>query len=286
MFIKCQNCHRIYDVPVSRLGDSTVAFHCQACGEVFRVNVQKQEDFLDESPLLETSESFVDDAKKEVILPSLVQEEHTSYPPLQSDNAGYALDSDVLESLDDKPLFTIFADEEAAPVHQSPFDKPLFQKEDTILSFWRKNKVFRKILLMAGFFFIFLGLSYVWFGRVYLAHQSGTMERFYQKLGISTEILGEKLVFKDSFFDVIYEQQIPVMLLKGNILNTSVEIQKVPLVQFNLFDEKDNLIQSQTIVPVKESVFAGESIPFETKIKPVNPLVRRVEITFYKGLSP
>ena len=44
--------------------------------------------------------------------------------------------------------------------------------------------------------------------------------------------------------------------------------------------------QAEFETVIKEKIEPGEVLPFETKIKPVRTTVRRVDITFKKGLEP
>lgn len=278
MFIMCQNCHRIYDVPSRLLSDSCQTFRCQACGFVWTGAMQSDhacdEEVIDQTPMApslpETSTAATD------VLDETVREE------VRQD-----ADTDILPPIEEKeerPDFGSLSEEDDQNVLETPLpEADAFTPVDV------EKKEFSYSGKMIGAAVVVLIMTTVltfWMGRFYLARHFPVMRQAYQTLGIEAVVAGEGLDFKDTVFDVISEQNVLAMLIRGNVINTGADVKDVPFIHFVLFDGADRPVQEQTIVPIKEKIEPGEVLPFETKIKPVRTTVRRVDITFKKGLEP
>lgn len=277
MFIMCQNCHRIYDVPSRLLSDSRQTFRCQACGFVWTGATQSDhacdEEVIDRTPMAPSLPEMPTAAAD--VLDETVREE-------VRDDA----DADALPPIEDKeerPDFKI-NDSEPDNILETPLPEadaftPVDAEKKEISFGGRLMVAAMGVLIITAA--ITLGL-----GRFYLARRFPVMRQMYQAIGIDAVVAGEGLDFKDTVFDVISEQNVPTMLIRGNVMNTGTESRDVPFIHFILFDGADEPVQEQTIVPIKEKIEPGEALPFETKIKPVRATVRRVDITFKKGLAP
>lgn len=278
MFIMCQNCHRIYDVPSRLLSDSRQTFRCRACGFVWTGATQSDhacdEEVIDQTPMApslpETSTAATD------VLDETVREE------VRQD-----ADTDILPPIEEKeerPDFGVLSEEDDQNVLETPLPEA-----DAFTPVDAEKKEFSYGGKMIGAAVVVLIMTTVltfWMGRFYLSRHFPVMRQAYQTLGIEAVVAGEGLDFKDTVFDVISEQNVLAMLIRGNVINTGADVKDVPFIHFVLFDGADRPVQEQTIVPIKEKIEPGEVLPFETKIKPVRTTVRRVDITFKKGLEP
>ena len=279
MFIMCQNCHRIYDVPSRLLSDSRQTFRCRACGFVW-TGATQSDHACDEEVIDQTPVSMV--LPQEPVSASTDVLDETVREEVRQD-----ADTDVLPPIEDKeerPDFGALTEEDDQNVLETPLpeadaftpvETPL---KETAYGIWLSGLAL--IVLMGAVLLTF------WMGRFYLARRFPVMRQVYQAVGIDAVVAGEGLDFKDTVFDVIFEQGVPVMLIRGNVINTGSVVLDVPFIHFVLFDGADRSVQEQTIVPIKEKIEPGEILPFETKVKPVRTTVRRVDITFKKGLEP
>lgn len=276
MFIVCQNCHRIYDVPDSLLKDSRQTFRCHACGFVWtkrlqeeaknnHQNVDNQKESFEETRVKESSDGL----------------DKTSLEAVPENTETVFLEE--IQEKEEKPDFS----QEKQETTENILETPLAETDVfTPVSEEKKTFVFKDYFFAAVVvLLISLIISTFWMGRFYLSRQFPFMKQIYRQIGIDASISGEGLDFKDTVFDVIFEQNLPTMLVRGNIINTGMDAKEVPFIYFVLFDGQGNHIQEQTIVPIKEKIEPGETLPFETKIKPVQPSVRRVDITFKKGIN-
>ncbi len=278
MFIMCQNCHRIYDVPTRLLGENRQTFRCQACGFVWTGETQSEQacddEFVEQTNGLDVLPEPADPILDDVLDENVRKELH----------ADDVQESDFIsDEPEDRPRFFVQADDEPDNVLETPLpDDDVFtavevEKTTDSVGRWVAVGVISALLMTV--------LATFWMGRFYLSRQFSAMNRVYQMLKIDAHVTGEGLDFKDSVFDVIFEQNVPVMLIRGNVINTASDTKDVPFIRFVLFDAADKQVQEQTIVPIKEKIEPGEELPFETKIKPVRSTVRRVDITFKKGLE-
>ena len=283
MFIMCQNCHRIYDVPGRLLNESRQTFRCHGCGFVWTSATQSDhacdEEIIDRVEMPSTLPEPISPVSSKDILDEEVREE--VHEEGLTDEIG---DDASIAEREERPDFGKLKLEESDNILETPVEEkdvftPIEEVEEDSYSF-------HFMVLFFGFsILLILGMTSLWMGRFYLARQFPFMQDFYSKLGVDATIPGDGLDFKESVFDIIYEQNVPVMLVKGNVVNTRSESKEVPFIHFVLYDNQDKPVQEQTIVPIKERIEAGETLPFETKIKPVRTGVRRVDITFKKGLD-
>lgn len=279
MFIMCQNCHRIYDVPSRLLGDSRQTFRCRACGFVWTSATQSDhacdEEVIDQTPVSMVFQQEPVSASTDV-LDETVREE------IQDDT-----DTDILPPMEEKegkPAFGVDAEDQTVNVLETPLPAA-----DAFTPIEMPLKATAYGIWLSGLASMVLAVAVLltfWMGRFYLARRFPVMRQVYQAVGIDAVVAGEGLDFKDTVFDVIFEQGVSAMLIQGNVINTGSVVLDVPFIHFVLFDGADRPVQEQTIVPIKEKIEPGEILPFETKVKPVRTTVRRVDITFKKGLKP
>lgn len=279
MFIMCQNCHRIYDVPSRLLSDSRQTFRCQACGFVWTGATQSDhacdEEIIDQAPvsmvLPQESVPTTADVLDETVREEVREDADTDVLP-------------VIEEKEERPDFGQQAQEDAPNVLETPlpeadaFTPVETPVKETAYGIWLSGMALAVLAVTL--------LLTFWMGRFYLARRFPVMHQVYQAIGVDAVVAGEGLDFKDTVFDVIFEQGVPAMLIRGNVINTGANVKDMPFIHFVLFDGADRAVQEQTIVPIKEKIEPGEILPFETKVKPVRTTIRRVDITFKKGLEP
>ena len=162
----------------------------------------------------------------------------------------------------------------------APFDKT---DEFTPVSEHKKGTATRFVVILLTILFILGALGYLFYvSRFYFVRQVSVPASVYKNIGIDTDITGEGLTFQDTTFDVLNSEDTYVLMVKSNLFNTTGETKKVPSVVIHLKDEEDKILQKEVITLAKANVEAGEILPFERSISPINEKTRRIEITFEK----
>lgn len=264
MFIICQNCHRIYDVPADVFNGSKGRFRCCACGFVW----DGAEAVAEQPAINETAASAFSSMAAPTPTPA----------PAASEKIDVV---DVIDEIEDKPaqpLFKLFSDKKTPEPPEEGADNAFYVvDEEDVPAESQKPK--RHAWL--GFFVLASLVFSLYFGRAFWAHYFPVLEKGYQFLGLEIGVVGEGLNFQDVSYDVVYEGDAPYMLIRGNIVNTTDRTKRVPLIHISL---KGTPVQDQTIVPVRESLDAGQKMSFETKIALLSTSVRHVFLDFRKGL--
>lgn len=266
MFTMCPNCHRIYDVPADKIKPGKQVFHCKACNYTFEQTTQS-----DEEP------DMTQTALAENLKPAT-----SSVTPDQLDENERKDVAAVLEE-EQKPCFT-----QKIPsfLTENPLSEPLSEMPDAFMPIEEptpKHHYCQKLIIF--FLILLMLLSLIIAARFYIARRFPFTQLFYQRFGLQTEPVGTGLDFKDTFFDVMKEDDVPTLLVKGAVVNTSDTDRKMPFIHLILTNSTGEKTGEQTLAPVKEIVSPGEVLPFETKIKPMSLQTRRIDITFKKAES-
>lgn len=265
MFILCQNCHRLYDVPSAFIKHSRQSFKCSGCGAVFTSHLLNEQAEADEMPPPAAEFSPEQPAQPDVLDEAVRQEAQT----VPEDEARPRFDLSFLSEQTDNPLETPLVSEEEDVF--APQEKPL-QRVSVQWGVW----AFLLFLILSGVF--------VWSGRYVLSRHFAPLASFYEKMGVDAKPLGVGLDFKETYFDIVQEDGLPTLLVKGTVVNVSDSDKEVPFLYFTLLNETGEVIQDQTVSALKETIASGEILPFETKIKPVKMETRQVDLTFRKAL--
>ncbi len=266
MFTMCPNCHRIYDVPADKIKPGKQVFHCAACDYTFEQTTQSEEE-----------PDITQSALAENLTPDTLTVNQNQLDEQERTEATTVFDEEP------RPDFT-----EKVPsfLTDNPLSEPLSETPDAFMPIEetpKKKKYFLLLTIVTLIFFMILSLLTT--SRFYLVRRFPQTQSFYRVLGLETEPLGTGLDFQDTFFDVMKEDEVPTLLVKGTIVNISNSDKKMPFIHLILTDKNGKTTGEQTLAPVKEIVSPGEVLPFETKIKPMNLQTRRIDITFKKAES-
>ena len=276
MQIKCENCSIVYEVPENHLIIRHPKFlKCTSCGHVFQ-SPQLQESHKEQQeaiPLVEQSD-VVPMSLSEIFQTSEVQTTSEEQAPLFT------------------PAPTSFQEENAfsKPISQTkentsadlfaPFDRadefmPITQADKN-----KKKRLFGILLFIT--LLVFALIYFLYAGRYYFVRQAGIPPVLYQKSGIETNIIGEGLAFQNSLFDIVNNQGNYQLIVKSKIINTTDSLKILPSVVIYLKDENGNIVQRKKPTQGKNSLEAGEILPFETILYPIVQTARSIEITFEK----
>ncbi len=263
MFTMCPNCHRIYDVPAEKIKPGRQSFHCMACDFTFEQQTQSEEepDIVQETP---------------------VDELTPQQTPAQPDQLDTREREEAATASEEEPR-PDFGPKLPSFLTDNPLSEPLPETPDAFEPVTQRAPKHR-IRQGAGWILtaVVLLISLLIVGRYDVVRHFPAIQPVYTLIGLETEPLGNGLDFKDTFFDIMREDGVQTLLVKGTVVNVSDTDKKMPFIWLILTDEAGNITEEQTLAPVKETIAPGEVLPFETKIKPMNRLTRQIEVTFKK----
>ena len=81
------------------------------------------------------------------------------------------------------------------------------------------------------------------------------------------------------------ENNIPVLVISGQIVNSSGALQVVPRLRVTLHDAKNNTVASWTFAPDQASLPAGGTVSFETSMAQPSELASGVVVTFESSVG-
>ena len=279
MQIKCENCSIVYEVAENHLIIRHPRFlKCTSCGHVFQT-----------PPLPEKT----------------TQEDQTIIPPVeQSDSVPMSL-SEIFQTESQEEAFVLENIEEQKSTPQETASgqenivPPSFQNhisneadlfapfeltdEFTPVSDENKTKQKNLFIVLSLLTFISLALIYLLYtGRYYFVREVGFSPALYQKASIKTNIVGEGLSFQNSLFNISHVQNRYQLSVKSKIINTTDSVKNVPVVAIYLKDAEGNVLQKKNAILEKNTLSAGEILPFEVLLQPIAQSARNIEITFEK----
>ena len=104
----------------------------------------------------------------------------------------------------------------------------------------------------------------------------------YKKIDIRTKAAGQGLDFKNVNPNIVYENNTPVLLITGEIVNLTDEEKILPFLSFVVYDNAENELQNVVNVTSKETLNAHGKLPFKGRISPLHPDAHRLDVTFRK----
>ena len=149
-----------------------------------------------------------------------------------------------------------------------------------------RGRMARVLTLVAVVVVIFGALGAgLFFARDTIVSALPAAAGIFDMIGLSGEELGEGLEIRSVKSAREKDKGVDILVIRGIIVNGTVEPKTVPSVRVSLYDAEDNEIQFVVVTPSRLDLAAGKRSDFEARLKQPSALARRVEVTFTKVMS-
>ncbi|MBI4967858.1 MAG: zinc-ribbon domain-containing protein [Rhodospirillales bacterium] len=103
---------------------------------------------------------------------------------------------------------------------------------------------------------------------------------YYQMLDLDTENLGAGLKFRNIVSERVIENNVELLVVRGQIANITDKPKEVPLLRLALYDSNNQMIQDKVGPPPEKQLASNETTGFRVQMENPSASARRFEITF------
>jgi hypothetical protein len=193
---------------------------------------------------------------------------------LLDDMFGEEIETDTFFS-DDEPMAENDSDDEIPDDLEDPEPIPgVFTDQDDQDDDDEESNGKGKKIGIAVIALILVLSGAIFFGRSYIMNLFGGSQ-----IGEGLNIQNVKSVRKD-------EKGIDILMVNGEVANTSKEERKVPMIKVVLYDGSEKEVEKTIVAPLKNSLKAGAKIRFSARLSKPSSLARRMEVTFTEAKKP
>ena len=109
------------------------------------------------------------------------------------------------------------------------------------------------------------------------------IERLYMLVGLESEVVGKGLEIRNITSEHLLEEGIKLLIIKGEVINTSKEVQEMPRLSGRLQDSRGETINEWNFMVTEARLLPGEIVTFETRIENPSFQVEALAISFIGG---
>lgn len=139
-----------------------------------------------------------------------------------------------------------------------------------------RTRALRGWLALAACVTLFIGGGY--FYRTTAVEMFPAAAQLYSRLGLEVNIRG--LEFRNLTYAHEFESGVPVMAIRGEIVNISGENMTLPRVRFSLLNDAEQEIYHWTVKMDKKPLQPSASLPFSTRLASPPPTARNIQVRF------
>jgi hypothetical protein len=270
--VRCQNCSNSWyqtfvpeapayeQRPIVSKSISSMAHSTPNMSNVDTIGTNADEKLIDNEDLeLATEPSSESDALSSELLDDMFGEE---------------IETDTFFS-DDEPMAENDSDDEIPDDFEDPEPIPgVFTDQDDQDDDDEETNGNGKKIGIAVIAVILVLSGALFFGRSYIMDLVGGSQ-----IGEGLDIQNVKSVRKDV-------KGIDILMINGEVANTSKEERKVPMIKVVLYDGSEKEVEKTIVAPLKNILKAGAKIRFSAKLSKPSSLARRMEVTFTEDKKP
>ena len=120
-----------------------------------------------------------------------------------------------------------------------------------------------------------------YFLQVPIVKQFPAAAALYAQLGMDVNIRG--LEFRNLTYKREFENGIPVLAIKGEVVNITGDVLNIPRIRFGLLDQVDQEIYHWSMQVKRKPLEPNQGIPFATRLAAPPAAARHVQVMFAKG---
>ena len=135
---------------------------------------------------------------------------------------------------------------------------------------WGKLAACIAVFVVGGYFF-----------QVPIVKQFPAAAALYAQIGLEVNIRG--LEFRNLTYKREFENGIPVLAIKGEVVNITGDALKIPRLRFGLLDQVDQEIYHWSMQLKGKPIEPNQGVPFTTRLAAPPAAARHVQVMFAKG---